>query len=114
MADGDSALRLLEEAHDSLQMWADVVERRTGERDPYLARLLTRIQEYREQHTCGGCRNQGAHRRHCPHHPDYSRWRELADQAEGLGDRIGPNEHAAANHCYAASGLLRAKAREAP
>jgi hypothetical protein len=59
------------------------------------------------QEDCGGCRGEGAHRRHCRNNPDYSRAAELADMAEDLGDQIGPNNMAAANLCYRAAGLLR-------
>ena len=56
---------------------------------------------------CGGCKGIGSHRRHCRKNPDYSREREWADEAENLGDQIGPNNMAAANACYRAAGLLR-------
>lgn len=36
----------------------------------------------------------------------------MADAAEDLGDRVGANEPGAANHLYAASGLLRKAAEE--
>lgn len=58
---------------------------------------------------CGGCQGLGAHRRHCPHNPDYTPWRELADKAETLGDRIGSNDMGAANRCYAVAGRMRAR-----
>lgn len=61
---------------------------------------------------CGGCKGIGSHRKHCRQNPNYSYWRELADLAESLGDRIGPNEMGAANSCYRAASLLRAKAAE--
>lgn len=61
---------------------------------------------------CGGCEGIGSHRRHCPRNPNYDRRLEWADAAEQLGDRIGPNNYAAANYCYAAAGLLREEARE--
>lgn len=59
---------------------------------------------------CGGCRDEGSHRRHCRQNPDYSRELELADMAENLGDMIGPNNMSAANACYRAAGLLRVDA----
>jgi hypothetical protein len=37
---------------------------------------------------------------------------ELADRAEDLGDQIGPYPEGAANLCYRAAGLLRARAAE--
>lgn len=58
---------------------------------------------------CGGCLGKGSHQRHCPKNPTYSRARELADRAEDIGDSIGGNDPVAANHCYAAAGLLRAQ-----
>lgn len=59
---------------------------------------------------CGGCQGKGAHARHCTRNPAYSYARELADEAENLGDLIGPSNMAAANACYRASGLLRGQA----
>lgn len=59
------------------------------------------------RHVCGGCQGLGSHLRHCRHNPEYTYVRELSDAAEALGDRIGPNHTGAANHCYAAAGLLR-------
>jgi hypothetical protein len=65
-----------------------------------------------EREVCGGCKGLGAHRRHCPHSPEYNRWRELADEAEDIGDRIGPNDHGLANTAYALSSSLRKMAGE--
>jgi hypothetical protein len=59
---------------------------------------------------CGGCQGLGSHRRHCKQNPDYSREREWADQAEDLGDMVGPNCMGAANALYRAAGLLRDQA----
>jgi len=56
---------------------------------------------------CGGCRGLGAHQRHCPHHPNYHPWRQLAERAEDIGDRIGANDPAVANQAYALSGAIR-------
>lgn len=56
---------------------------------------------------CGGCRGIGAHRRHCPHHPDYHPWRILAERAESIGDSIGANEPGIANRAYALAGAIR-------
>lgn len=60
---------------------------------------------------CGGCDGKGAYSFRCPRNPDYDHRLVLADQAEDLGDAIGPNNMAAANHCYAAAGLLRKQAK---
>jgi len=54
---------------------------------------------------CGGCRNIGAHRRHCPRHPDYHPWKVLADRAESIGDSIGVPE--LANQAWALAGAIR-------
>lgn len=63
---------------------------------------------------CGGCAGLGSHRRWCPvvvgRNASYIG--RLAEQAGALGDSIGPNECGAANHAWAASALLRAKAQE--
>jgi hypothetical protein len=61
---------------------------------------------------CGGCLGMGSHKRWCvavvgPHAAYLGR---LSEQAESLGDSIGPNEMGAANHVWAASALLRAAA----
>lgn len=63
---------------------------------------------------CGGCEGQGAHWKWCPEVVGQaaSRFGQLADQAEALGDQVGPNEMGAANHLWAAAGLLRELARE--
>ena len=61
---------------------------------------------------CGGCQGLGNHRRHCRKNPDYTYERELADQAENLGDIIGANCCGAANACYRAAGLLNKQAEE--
>lgn len=61
---------------------------------------------------CGGCKRIGAHRRHCVHNPTYTLWRELADAAKNLGDRVGSNNMEAANHLYRAAGLLMQQHRE--
>ena len=61
---------------------------------------------------CGGCQGLGNHRRHCRHNPDYTYARELADMADSLADQIGSNNAGAANHCYAAAGLLMQQHRE--
>lgn len=64
---------------------------------------------------CGGCQGLGAHRRWCPAVVGLpaSIWGRMGEQLEDLGDRIGSNEFAASNHCYAAAGLMKAKAKEA-
>jgi hypothetical protein len=61
---------------------------------------------------CGGCENLGSHRRHCHSNPDYTREREWADQAEHLGDNVGPNNMAASNLLWRAAGLLNKAAQE--
>lgn len=63
---------------------------------------------------CGGCQGIGAHRRWCRAvvGPAAALLGPLAEQAEALGDRVGPNDMGAANHLYAASALLRARAVE--
>lgn len=63
---------------------------------------------------CGGCEGKGSHKRWCevavgPHAAYLGR---LSEQAESLGDSIGPNEMGAANHAWAAAGLLRAAAQQ--
>ena len=54
---------------------------------------------------CGGCQGIGAHRRHCPRHPDYHPWRRLADMAESIGDSIG--EPALANRAWSLASAIR-------
>lgn len=54
---------------------------------------------------CGGCQGLGAHRRHCPRHPNYHPWIVLADQAESIGDSIG--EPSLANQAWALAGAIR-------
>jgi hypothetical protein len=56
---------------------------------------------------CGGCRGIGSHRRFCPHHPDYHPWKQLAQMAEDIGDRIGSNDTGLANRAYALSGAIK-------
>lgn len=58
---------------------------------------------------CGGCRNEGSHRRHCSRHPNYHPWLLLADRAESIGDSIGVPE--LANQAWALAGAIR---REMP
>lgn len=58
---------------------------------------------------CGGCAGMGSHRKHCPRNPNYTYLGYLADLAEDMGDRIGGTDPGAANHCYAASGILRTR-----
>lgn len=63
---------------------------------------------------CGGCRGIGAHRKWCENSVGRSahmlgRW---SQQAESLGDSVGPNEMGAANHLWAAAGLLREAAKK--
>lgn len=59
---------------------------------------------------CGGCRGLGSHQRTCKTQPGYlfAKW---ANEAKGLGDSVGPNEMAAANHLWAAAGLLAEEAK---
>lgn len=61
---------------------------------------------------CGGCRNQGAHRRWCRTQVGYlpSILGPLSEQIEGAGDTIGSNDTGLANQLYAASAGLRAYA----
>lgn len=61
---------------------------------------------------CGGCRGLGNHQRHCRQNPDYTYARQLADQAERIGDQIGSNNTGAANHCYIAARLLMEQHRQ--
>lgn len=64
---------------------------------------------------CGGCHGKGSHWRWCPKKVGQRahRWGTLSQEAENLADSIGGNDPGAANHCYAAAGILRAKADEA-
>jgi hypothetical protein len=57
---------------------------------------------------CGGCAGLGAHRRWCPVHvgKEASRRGKWSEAIEALGDAVGSNNPAAANHLYAAAGLL--------
>lgn len=63
---------------------------------------------------CGGCEGKGSHWRWCP--VAVGRGASLmgryAAQAESLGDSVGANNIAAANHLYAAAGLLYKDAGE--
>ena len=62
---------------------------------------------------CGGCSGEGRHWRWCPNVVGVaaSHLGQLAEEAEGLGDRIGANNAGAANMAYATSGVLREDAR---
>ena len=62
---------------------------------------------------CGGCQGIGAHRRWCEAAVGRaaSIMGRQAQQAESLGDSVGPNEMGAANHLWAAASLLREGAR---
>lgn len=63
-------------------------------------------------HPCGGCEGKGSHWRWCPVAVGISASRMgiLSQQANGLGDSVGPNEMGAANHLWAAASLLEQKA----
>lgn len=63
---------------------------------------------------CGGCQGLGSHWRWCEAKVGRtaSLLGQLSEQAESLGDRVGPNEMGAANHLWQASALLRKKAEE--
>jgi hypothetical protein len=63
---------------------------------------------------CGGCRDIGAHRRHCPRHPDYHPWKLLAERAEDIGDSIGSNDPSIANWAYGLGGAIRAAMPDHP
>ena len=58
---------------------------------------------------CGGCEGLGAHRRWCPvdvgERAAY--FGQLSEQAEALGDRIGPNDMGAANTAWQLASHLR-------
>jgi hypothetical protein len=56
---------------------------------------------------CGGCRGIGSHRRFCPRHPEYHPWRQLAQMAEDIGDRIGANDTGISNRAYYLSSAIR-------
>jgi hypothetical protein len=49
MSDAARLSRLLFSARESIEMWADVVESRTGKRDEYNRRLVAEIDEYRAE-----------------------------------------------------------------
>jgi len=61
---------------------------------------------------CGGCRGLGAHRRWCEVSVGWSAARlgTWSEQAEDLGDMVGPNCMLAANALYRAAGLLHDQA----
>lgn len=61
---------------------------------------------------CGGCRGQGAHKRWCEAVVGRSAalMGRYAEQADSLGDNVGPNEMGAANHLWIAAGMLRTRA----
>lgn len=63
---------------------------------------------------CGGCQGLGSHWRWCPESVGRSASLigQLAQAAEDLGDRVGANNTGAANHLYAAAGLLYKDAGE--
>lgn len=63
---------------------------------------------------CGGCEGKGAHRRWCPVEVGEraAYFGQLSEQAENLGDRIGPNDMGAANRAWALAGELRRRALE--
>ena len=63
---------------------------------------------------CGGCEGLGAHRRLCPHHPDYHPWRRYAMWAEDIGDGIGSNDTGVANTAYQLSARIKEAMAEHP
>lgn len=63
---------------------------------------------------CGGCLGIGAHRKYCPHHPNWHPWRQLADRAEDIGDRIGSNDTEIANTAYYLSSMIRNRMSDHP
>lgn len=64
---------------------------------------------------CGGCEGLGAHRRWCPvavgQRAAY--FGQLSEEAESLGDRIGPNDMEAANAAWYLAARLRKQAADA-
>lgn len=77
-----------------------------------MLKLLSDLDWYVEERTCGGCRGIGSHRRHCPRNPNYHPWLKLADDAENLGDSIGSNFPGLANRAYHISGALREEVKQ--
>jgi hypothetical protein len=61
---------------------------------------------------CGGCRGLGAHGRYCPRNPSFHPWRQLADMAEDIGDRLGGTDRGLANRAYSLAGAIRAAMNE--
>ena len=61
---------------------------------------------------CGGCNNQGAHRRWCRAVVGFAAYRlgTQAQQAENLADSVGSNCPEAANALYAAAHILTERA----
>ena len=61
---------------------------------------------------CGGCAGLGAHRRWCEAvvGPTAARLGALAEQADDMGDRVGPLDPDACNRLWTVAGELRAKA----
>lgn len=64
---------------------------------------------------CGGCAGLGAHRRWCPASvgPTAAMLGKWSEQAESLGDSVGPNEMGASNNLWRAASLLREAAEKA-
>ena len=64
---------------------------------------------------CGGCQGLGSHWRWCPKVVGIHAYvaGTQAETAENLADSVGANNTGAANHLYAAAGLLRQDALEA-
>lgn len=62
---------------------------------------------------CGGCNNQGAHRRWCRAKVGLqaSIYGPMAEQLESMGDTVGPNDFGIANRLWALSGDMRAWAQ---
>lgn len=63
---------------------------------------------------CGGCEGLGAHRRWCPVDVGETAayFGQLSEEAEALGDRIGPNDMGAANRAWQLAGMLRERAQQ--
>jgi hypothetical protein len=80
------------------------------------------VSEYEERRpctkdwrNCGGCAGLGAHRRWCVESvgPAAAMLGKYAEEAESLGDRVGPNEMGASSHLWTAAALLRVAAEKA-
>lgn len=91
---------------DGLRERNEFLERRVAQLEEQLGELKWRMDgpdEFAAQPRCGGCNNQGSHRRNCPKHPEYSPWKVLAQQVYSIAGSVGANNPQLSNTLYMAA-----------